>query len=382
MKTSVRIDAHKSVHGLVDFLNKQFVEREALIQGSMIALLAGKHVFSLGIPGTAKSAICRAICSAVRGAQFFRYQLSMTSRPEDLFGPPMLSKLKQDSYERNTTGMMPEADIVFLDEIWKAGGAILDTLLKLTDESREFSNGSRGSYRTPIMSVFSASNELPEVGRHNALYDRFVLRYVIGDIVDDSNFKYMLVTRERPVYEKFSIKALHQAQNEIRNRVRIDDVPDMLLRLRAKLKQEGLTFSPRRWNESSAILAAHAWYDNRDWVTAEDLQILEHVFWNVPDDRHTASRIVMSMVDPDYTTALGLLEKTEELHKAAMEAFRFGNDQSGSEANEKIRRHILPALLRLPRNKRIEAVREQITKLHREVLEQVMGSALEPEQPQ
>jgi len=216
--TGTLLDKIRSVN---DSLSSQLVERNELVKGCIIAILARKHLFELGPPGTAKSLGTEKVCQSVKGVRYFEYQISMHSKPEDIYGPPRLSKLKQDIYERNTTGMLPEAHVAFLDEIWKASGGILNTLLRMTDESRRFYNGSK-IIHTPLMSMFGASNELPESVELNALFDRFLLRYYVDDIVDDTNFITMLSAPAMKVGQTMTLPELTTAQRQV-DKVKVEN---------------------------------------------------------------------------------------------------------------------------------------------------------------
>lgn len=60
--------------------------------------------------------------------------------------PTALTELQQDRYLRKTEGYLPEASIAFIDEIFKANSAILNSLLTIINE-REFDNGNK---REPV----------------------------------------------------------------------------------------------------------------------------------------------------------------------------------------------------------------------------------------
>ena len=88
-----------------------------------LAVVAGEHLFLLGPPGTAKSALVREFAGAVRG-QYFEYLLTRFSEPNEVFGPIDLVRLREGTVATVTTGMLPEAEFVFLDELFNANSAL------------------------------------------------------------------------------------------------------------------------------------------------------------------------------------------------------------------------------------------------------------------
>jgi MoxR-like ATPase len=159
------------------------IERDEEVQLLLLGLLAGEHVLLVGPPGTGKSLLCSALTSAVGGARKFETLLTKFSTPEELFGPVSVQALKADRYERLTAGYLPEAHFAFVDEVWKASSAILNTLLTLMQE-RRFDNGGR-RVDCPLRLMVAASNEWPVGDGYESLgaaFDRFLIRKLVRPV--------------------------------------------------------------------------------------------------------------------------------------------------------------------------------------------------------
>src|SRR5579871_3233577 len=173
-----------------DELNHLFLERAELIDGALCALLSASHILVIGPPGTAKSMLADELCRRIDGANYFQWLLTRFSTPEELFGAVSLKSLEQDDYRRVTDHKLPEAHIAFLDEIFKANSSILNALLTLVNE-RIYHNG-RARVTVPLITMFGASNELPDEEELTALFDRFMLRFMVDYISEEFRFLKML----------------------------------------------------------------------------------------------------------------------------------------------------------------------------------------------
>ena len=292
---------------LLGEMNRGIYEKETEISLSLLAALAGESIILLGPPGVAKSMVARQLKTAFREAQSFEYLMSRFSTPDEIFGPVSIQKLKtSDTYERAVEGYLPTADVVFLDEIWKAGPAIQNTLLTVINE-KIFRNGNREMH-LPLKLLVAASNELPAKGEGlEALWDRFVIRIESRPIKLEKNFRAMLLevkSEERRVNNSNAITAEEYAEwTERIDKIGVKiEVLDAISAIRKSLRavnvdeaaeRRNIYVSDRRWKNIVRLLRTSAFMQDREEVDICDLLPIYHCLWQEPEERDAIRNIVI-----------------------------------------------------------------------------------------
>ena len=306
---------------LLGEMNRGIYEKETELSLSLLAALAGESIILLGPPGVAKSMVARQLKTAFRDAQSFEYLMSRFSTPDEIFGPVSIQKLKtSDTYERAVEGYLPTADVVFLDEIWKAGPAIQNTLLTVINE-KNFRNGNREMH-LPLKLLVAASNELPAKGEGlEALWDRFVIRIESRPIKLEKNFRAMLLeahadfsrsTRvlghadfaDNADFSDLKITAEEYAEWAERiDKIGVKiEVLDAISAIRKSLRavnvdeaaeRRNIYVSDRRWKNIVRLLRTSAFMQDREEVEICDLLPIYHCLWQEPEERDAIRTIVI-----------------------------------------------------------------------------------------
>ncbi|MBD8036116.1 AAA family ATPase [Solibacillus sp. A46] len=272
-------------------LNECFYDREEEVEALLIALLSKQHVLFIGPAGTGKSVLSSMLGSIVDGSRYFQHLLTPFSTPEELFGVLSLKDLEQGIYRRNVTNMLPEAHFAFIDEIFKANSAILNSLLTLINERVYYNNGV--PIPSPLLTIVGSSNEYIEEGEGlEALFDRFLLRYEVDYIRNEDSFISMLKDQNEKNVTKISLEELYEHQQQVANIDVSDGILKMIAKIRQALKDEGIRPSDRRFKQSLSILRAKAYLAGRTEVIREDLAIMANVLWETSDQKSTAKEII------------------------------------------------------------------------------------------
>lgn len=294
------------------------VERETEVRLLLLAAFCGEHLLLLGPPGTAKSELGRRLSSVCGdGGIFFERLLTRFSVPEELFGPLSMKGLENDEYVRQIDGYLPTATVAFVDEVFKANSAILNSLLTILNE-RLFDNGNK-RVEVPLLCLVGASNELPESEELDALYDRFLLRSCVEQ-VSSSSLSTLLSMKAGELPGKAAGSANTQnANNASAMPLKVSDfrgvkaaaeagvevpqsVVDLIVDLRSYLQNKcepPVYVSDRRLVKSVALLRVAAYTNGRNSVSEFDTLLLANVLWQRPSEAQVVREWILTRLAQD-----------------------------------------------------------------------------------
>jgi MoxR-like ATPase len=277
-----------------------FIDRDEAVDLIGLALLSREHVLLVGPPGTAKTALLTAFGSLLR-TEPFTYLLTRFTEPAELFGPLDVRRFQQDGmYQINTDGMLPQAELAFLDEVFQGSSAILNTLLTLLNE-RRFHNGGF-MQDCPLVTMLGSTNELPDDPVLAAFSDRFLLRsrldYVPDDAVEDvlqlgwrtEQRVIRAAHRDRRSEAGFGMDDLDTLQQAVAT-VDLSPVLPLYSQIVRDLRAQGVAFSDRRAVKAQKVFAAAALLAGRARAEAADLAPLISL-WTDGRDEPAMRRIV------------------------------------------------------------------------------------------
>ena len=280
-------------------LKTTFVGKDDIIDLMCLCLVGRENLFLLGPPGTAKSALVRALAQRLQG-KTFEYLLTRFTEPNELFGPFDIRQLREGNLVTNTDGMLPEAHLVFLDELLNANSAILNSLLTVLNE-RVFRRG-RETRALPALLMVGASNHLPEDDALQALFDRFLMRvhcdYVapdaLADVLEAGWNLERPSSKEAPNIAAEDILRLQAALPLVDLR----PVRPLYTDLIRKLRLAGVAVSDRRAVKLQRLLAASALLCQRTTAIASDMWVLRYI-WDTDEQREVVGSIVDAVVHAD-----------------------------------------------------------------------------------
>lgn len=284
---------------VLSYVKETFVGKDDIADLLGICLVARENAFLYGPPGTAKSAIVRQLAKCISGGKNFEYLLTRFTEPNEIFGPFDIRLLKEGELKTNTEGMMPEASVVFLDEIFNANSAILNSLLTALNE-KIFKRG-RETKKLPALMFAGASNVLPEDDALNALFDRFLIRincdYVNPDLLQQVLFAGRKLENSEGSFPEITADEIRSLQ-QLCKQVNLAPVYEVYINTVFSLRNAGISISDRRAVKMQNIIAASALLCGRNEAVLSDLWVLKHI-WDTEEQIEILEGIINHIIEKD-----------------------------------------------------------------------------------
>lgn len=299
-------------------------EKDAVIDALILCAIAMTNMILYGKPGTAKSLVARAFGSAIVGKVFDILMTRYTS-PNEINGPTDVQALKQGHNRRRTRGYLPEADVAFLDEGFKANSACLNSLLTAVNEHKFHDDGV--PVDIPLRVAVLASNEFPEDNDNlGAFDDRFPMRFDVRRLQNRDNFAAMINHDLPKITAPIDVRAIDRLGAHAET-LRIDDgAVDALWDLSRKLEEAGIYASDRKLDACGRLLRARAALVGSPKVTTAHLGLLEHCLWVRPDDKAAVRELVAAHVATWLRDLRSSIEVIDEQEAAMAQAVKKQGD--------------------------------------------------------
>jgi MoxR-like ATPase len=305
------------INNVMDDLNNSLLERREVVRCAMLALLTGEHFLQLGPPGVAKSKTVREIRKRITGCGYFEKLLSQTTAPDEVFGPVDLVKLSDKGlYVRVPKGSLSVAHIAFLDEIFKANSVVLNSLLTIVNERLMHEVGF-DPVQVPLISLFAASNEVPQEDILAAFNDRFLVRMMVSSCVQENSFDALIEGNfDSKPQATFSLDDLADAQKQVKSVKITDEAKAAAKEIKLGLSNEGITVSDRKLVQVGKLMRAEAWLNGHNEVAVDDLECLVNALWTDPKEIKTTERVVFAIANPLNLKAVEMEDMAREVHES------------------------------------------------------------------
>ncbi len=295
-------------------LGQLLVNRENEIRGLTMAVLSREHVLYLGPPGVAKTQMVSLFSSALN-LSFFRRLVTQFSTPDEIIGPVDIKGYTENStFRRILSGKAADSQVVLLDEVFKGGPSILNSLLSIMEERVIDNDGA--TVDVPLVTLIGTSNELPD--KDDALaafYDRFLFRFNVIPLQDNLGFRSMLkLPRNGSMSASITAEELDQAQQEVEFMSFDNSAFEAIETLWEGLREEDIRPSDRRFRKLLTAMAAEAWLEGQDTVLGSNITVAENIMWDNPTREEFAKvkRVTLASMNPNAAKAQEILAAAKE----------------------------------------------------------------------
>lgn len=309
--TAKKNDIQSKIVANRNAMTAALIERDEEIDLVHVALLCGEHALLVGPPGTAKSLTVDSLQSSISGARKLTIHCCKDTTRTAAFGPVKRSAFLKDEAERNLSGGAADVHFLILEEVFKAGPAVLDMFLLLMQD-RVYREGLMRA-DCPLLMLLGVSNEWSPEGCETALgafFDRFLLRKSVRYIRGQKRRRQLaaIPVLGRPAPDRthkpkfaspLTLEEVRKAQAQVAAMPFSLDADIAYWDIIDTVQEAGIQPGDRRIVKSIAACQANAYLAGSTIVQPEHLEVLSHILWIDPVEQPAkVARLVAKIANP------------------------------------------------------------------------------------
>ncbi len=283
---------HAEFNSLRQWLSSQILGQPTLVDRLLIALLADGHLLVEGAPGLAKTKAIKSLADGIEGS-FQRIQFTPDLLPSDITGTEIY-RPETSSFDFQQGPIFN--NLVLADEINRAPAKVQSALLEGMAE-RQVSVGRETLDLPNLFLVMATQNPIEQEGTYplpEAQLDRFLMHVRIGypDVAAEKQILALsrgeaLADQQAKPEQEVSQSTILKARKEVMQVHMAESVDQYLVQLVLATRDPSnyaselsnwLEFgaSPRATIAIDRCARAHAWLNQRDYVSPDDVQAVAH----------------------------------------------------------------------------------------------------------
>lgn len=260
-------------------VSKVIVDKDNIIDLSLICVITGGHMLLEDVPGTGKTVFARALAASI-DCDFRRIQFTPDLLPSDVTGINFFNQ-KDNNFTFRAGPIF--SNIVLADEINRATPRTQSAMLECMEERQVTIDGETKQLCAPFL-VIATQNPVEIQGTFplpEAQLDRFLVKTTMG--YPDTKAEINILKRFKENNPLEELKAVVSAQDlieasKIYSRVRVsDDIFEYITKItEASRKHSGthLGVSPRGSLALLKSIQVKALLNGRDFVTPDDVKAM------------------------------------------------------------------------------------------------------------
>lgn len=278
---------------VIDELNAKSLERDEMSRMITLAFLSSKHVFLIGKPGVGKTFVASKLKYLLKDGKVFEYLLAHDTEPEEIYGHNFVDK--DGKVHHAVERSIVNANIIFLDEMFKAKSGLLNGMLGALSQSRNFFLRDIGEIKLDLICAFVTSNEFPTDEVLDPFDDRLHFRYEVVRLKENESFRKM-VTKDYDTTNEFSVGFSYDeivALSKEYQKINFDDdVLNFFVELKNNIVRNELNISDRKLDDAVDVFRASAYLNGRSEINYSDMFILMHMGWRDFVERRKLKQII------------------------------------------------------------------------------------------